>query len=364
MRTNYKPAKLYAALFVSLMVIMSIAPAFALKRSENILEYAKGNEVTTGGFKNSRDPSVSTASEVGTFANVFLILKFGSLDDFNNFSASEWLKDQANFQSARYNYQETYYALAGLNLISTANVSDTEKNFIYEKFQEKNVLSKFKPNGTDIPTIATTYYGLMIYTYLGKADVLSYDEIGSYVVSMYNADVGGFKSHSTGEVSIENTYYAIKMLVQMNLLSLLTETQKEEIKTYVKSFYVNNSVYNEHYGGFSRTQNNPISTMSMTFYATQILSDLGEKPSEATKKWVLSLQDPSGGFKETFSEASLLPTALATYYAVSTLDLTGYKYDEQVWKFEISPWWIAAIVVACVLAVAGIIYAIYYYKNR
>ncbi len=181
---------------------------------------------------------------------------------------------------------------------------------------------------------------------------------------MYNADVGGFKSHSTGEVSIENTYYAIKMLVQMNLLSLLTETQKEEIKTYVKSFYVNNSVYNEHYGGFSRTQNNPISTMSMTFYATQILSDLGEKPSEATKKWVLSLQDPSGGFKETFSEASLLPTALATYYAVSTLDLTGYKYDEQVWKFEISPWWIAAIVVACVLAVAGIIYAIYYYKNR
>ena len=328
------------------------------------MDYAKRNEITSGGFKNSLNKTVTSASEIGTFANVYLILKFGSLDDFNNFSASEWLKDQANFQSARYNYQDTYYALAGLNLISPGNISDTEKNFIYEKFQEKNIISKFKPNGSDIPTIATTYYGLMIYTYLGKADVLSYDDIGSYVTTMYDADIGGFKSHSSGEVSVESTYFAIKMLTQMNLLSLLTETQKTEIKTYVKTFYVNDSLYKEQYGGYARSQNNPISSLSMTFYCTQILSDLGEKPSEETKNWILSLQDASGGFKETFSDGTILPTAISTYYAVATLELTNYTFDDQVFKFEISPWWIAAIVIIIVLAIAGIIYGIYYYKNR
>jgi len=364
MRTVSKPTKVYAVLFISLMLVMAISPALGKKRSDYLLDYAKSNELANGGFKNSQVADVDTASEIGTFANIYLIQKFGSMDDFNNFSAAEWLKDQLTVESPKYNYQLVYYALAALNLLPDANVTDESKDFVYNYFKTLNTESKFKPNNSDTPTLSNTYYGLMIYYYLGKADELNYGTVSTFISALYDEQVGAFKDTVDGQASLECTYFAIKMLVQMEKMETLSDVRKTEIIAYVNSFYVNDSAYKTQIGGFSRTKNNPLSTMSETFYATQILSALGEKPTEQTKEWVLSLHEPSGGFKETYSETLIHPTALSTYYAVSILELYDFKFDDDIWLIEISVGWIIAIVVICVAALAGIIYLIYYYKNR
>ena len=54
MRTVSKPTKVYAVLFISLMLVMAISPALGKKRSDYLLDYAKSNELANGGFKNSQ----------------------------------------------------------------------------------------------------------------------------------------------------------------------------------------------------------------------------------------------------------------------------------------------------------------------
>ena len=365
MKLKTKSALLVSSIIV-LILMSSVTMAWAKTRGSYLLEFAKANETPTGGFTNTPTPT-ARVTEQATYANLYLLYKFGGTTDFDDFSTREWLREEITLNALGLKLKETYFGYAALNLMGE-ELNTTDQTTVISQMTKLNTTNAFSMVEDGVPSAAATYYGVKLFSYLGINIDLDYDQIAVFLLTLFDNETGGFvSSPESNQATPFDTYYVIMTLAEMNRLALLTRTQELAVIDYLEGLYVDEPIFEKHYGGYSMSQDIPSSLIALTYYCTFVLSQFEDvELPEQTKTWLLGRQDPrTYGFAEIPGDNSQTgATAITSFYAVSVLELYGASFDDHVWVLEIDPVTIGIIIALVVLVLAGIGYAIYYRRTQ
>lgn len=223
-------------------------------------------------------------------------------------------------------------------------------------------------------TVYGTYYVLKCYYHLGLlSDIIDETAVTNFIMNcLSTASVGkGFKSNSSSDdISLENTFYAIRSIDLLGTISSVSQTERNNIDTYLASFYVDDNDLKDHYGGYSLYPLNdlPFATMLATYYAATARYIV--KGSNAfisqTEKWVLNHQNPAdGGFMD-----NVLPgqeqrsSTIISEYATELLKISDpnlNNLETQVWTVDID--WVMISIISVVI-IASVAAGIIAYRKR
>ena len=243
---------------------------------------------------------------------------------------------------------------------------------ILEYFENRSVISGdsigySKSVGLN-STIYNTYLVVKGYYFLDSMDDLLVDNVTEFIMDSFNSD-GGFKSYPTGaSSSLSDTYYAIKTLFYLNSLDSLSSSEVL-ITNYINQFYVDDSLLEAHYGGYSYRPFGeiPFATIRATYEAllTLNLLDISIPNQETTSNWILQNQHiEDGGFSENALEGfERVSSIITTSQVVRMLDALGNLdlLSEEFGDYKLR-WWIVLIIVIVVVG-AGITGFILYQRR-
>ena len=364
--------------------LLSAQYAAAATRKELLEEFCLSNQHSSGAFLDSPSglgDNTNTLSEFTTYANIYILAQIDpdleKLED-NKGIIRSFLRDNF-FQFSDVGVgaiPEVYYAYFG-GLYVGVNYTETMKQDASRELYELQNLTNSGFGSADslIPTVAETYYAVMLLNGFETLNETDTAAIGDFVFSCWDETISAFSSSQEGNPSLIDTYFAIATLTELDLLDSWNASKKEAVISYIENYYFNDTTYANHFGGYGINTGIIQSSLLYTYYATQTLKLLDAELHPETLTWVLARQNPTDyGFSDVSADSSnTYSSAKLSYYAtkvILTFDENAFGsartdlMSEELWQLETSPWAIAGIVIGCVFVAAGTIFGIWKYKNR
>lgn len=378
-------------MIVGMIGLMIFSPIFGLATTRRVYltDFIMNNydDVEDGFYEYKTEKS--TLNDLSILASRSSVLVLNLTGQFSNkFSDENNLLGLRNFfldgitPSLDNNDTRTLaYCLEGLNLINKIDQIDSSVqtdilNYLGNCKKIVGLTEGFAYSlKTELPaTVYGTYFVLKCYYHLGLlSDIIDETAVTNFIMNCLGvASVGkGFKSNSTNDdISLENTYYAVRSIDLLGTISSISQTERNNIDTYLASFYVNDDVLKDHYGGYSQYPLNdlPFATMLTTYYASTARYIV--KGSNAfisqTEKWVLNHQNPAdGGFMD-----NVLPgqeqcsSTIISGYAIELLKICDpnlNNLESQIWTMDID--WVTITIISLVV-IASVVAGILAYRKR
>jgi len=333
------------------MLIMSIIAPFALakQRKTYLTDFIISNRIEQSGFSNTDESS--TFSYEATM---------GALDVLNHYNLYEipgdWGAIIANVNitlfepalSGKINtlltsgdviiYDLAYLlsALALINYTLSSTVIDSIQTYIDETIQGTGGFSPINTSTT--PSLISTYYGVKIYSMIGKLSSLDKATHKAWVLNCRNSD-GGYGGNATLVSTIINTYYAV---LSVNILGSIDDLVNSALTTtYIDSFFVSDVNNVDNFGGYLPDASALNAIISSTFYCTKIISLIDNTllHTQNTTNWIRNRQNfVDGGFVDNSDGNEQKSSSITiSYYAFEILKIFDAELEslnENVWIVE------------------------------
>jgi prenyltransferase beta subunit len=294
--------------------LLSEKPTF----SSEVVNYIKGSQSTTGGFKNDPDSSATVSY---TYNAVVTLQKYGesvpNTDKIIDFIKSNQLSNGGFVEYALDNKEglhTTYYAVKTMALLG----SDYDKNKVLQ-FVETHLNERldggFGNNPGTRSNVRFTFDAVSALNLIGRKPLDS-DAVVTYINARNNPD-GGFGEG--GSSNVETTYRAVMTL------QLMGHPVTDPLKTIE---FIRNCQNND--GGFG-FEEGYVSRGSYTYRALRVLDILGAKPFsvDGAVKFQRSLQNQDGGFGNYLNEGeSDLGSTYRSVRGLAILDSKPLEMDK------------------------------------
>ena len=377
-RSKITSTILILAFVVSIFATLDLVSATS--REDLLAEFCLANQDVSGGFLDTPEGTAEDLTEFTTFANTFILSQvdpeLSSFEGFDKANLKEWFSDKFNaftsFDSKQ--IMEATYAYHGLLLVDPTGNSTQKDLGISTMIELQNETTYgFAGHGTNgIATMSDTYYAVLFLSLTDSLSLVNAENVSHFVVSSFSGNAFSGNPNSN-QPNLADSFYAVKTLELLDSTSALNTTAQHLLSAYVESYYVSESAYGQHYGGYSYPESVVMSSLMLTYYSVSIQDVLGVPLHEETVDWVLSRQNPIDyGFSDYSPNLDNdVSSAKLSYFAVKSILVfdadafnTGGVFVKNVWDLSTNGWIIAAIWVGILglMVIAGIF--IYKYKNR
>lgn len=387
MKFSRKQLMLSRIICVGFIIFIAVAPVFASAATRNayLLDFVLENQNSTnGGFYEYKEENSGSddVTILATRSSLGILEKMNQISDTqiqdNLIRTEDYLISELNPVINNNQTERLSYILEGLNSIDKIdNIDDVDDITDYLSECERTYGSAIgfalNRKQSTSATVYGTYFVIKSYNHLDSLSSISKTSVSNYIIScLDDASTGkGFKSNiSSGEVSLENTFFALKTLSILDRVSDLDTQTKNEIQSYLETFYNDEEEYSEHYGGYGLFPDTeePFSTVLATYYATisQDILFASFTLGDATENWLLNLQNQNdGGFKDNVLVGQeQRSSTIISYYVVLCLELDYPNLtvlNVEVWGKN-PQWWIPVVVISVI--VASVIAGILGYRKR
>jgi prenyltransferase beta subunit len=341
-------------------------------RQEYTADFLKSTQDPISGafseYNTYSDESGDTETAIATKSAIVGLNMLDALNDVSTDATQTWLLDYINWGIDYNSLENISENVESLSIIDSEEVTDYGRINDFKDYANDRLIDfgGYKGYAIDIgenATIFGSYFVVKAYHFFDIKEELDSDNITAFVVESLDED-GGFKSSPTSVgSSLSATFYAVQILSYLDSLSSLS-ANFTQIGQYINQFYVDESSYEDHYGGYSTGPDIelPHATVRATFEAVTTLKsiDISLPDQQATINWVLNTQNQvDGGFSENMGEGTeLKSSSITTYQVIRILDAIGQLdlLSEQFGDYKLR-WWIVLIIVVVLvgLGIGGII---------
>ncbi len=353
----------------------------AVPRKVLLADFCTLNHDPSGGFTDTINGTYSVdLSEFTTYSNLFILSQIDSeLDriEENLVETQNWVEEEIKdfAEDGDNDIYGLYYAHkasqicftndtleAGLMDKAIGNMTELQDTSLTYGFQSANALEA---------TIMDTALAVEFLNITADSSSFNPTEIGNFVLDCWDSQNGAFKGSLNGEYSLIDSYYALKILRQLNIP--INSNINSSLNEFSASYYINESTYINHHGGYATEPSGFISSITSTYYNVAILDMLNNGiTNEDTIDWLLSRQSPNDYGFQDYSESTIgKSSAKLSFYAISTLlllDSTTFEnsdiMNEDVWEIKSNGWVTAGVWVVIIGVITIACIGIYKYKNR
>ncbi|MFX0037908.1 MAG: hypothetical protein ACFFCY_04315 [Promethearchaeota archaeon] len=243
------------------------------------------------------------------------------------------------FDSKQVNIYDLYFLLNSLSTLQY-DIDSSLSNRIYEFLNDTAQQSggfSFS-NTTHLPTLSSTFYVIQLYSLI-EQPIENISVHKDWVLSCNNTD-GGYGGNQTLSSTFIDTSFAVFILDDERFGSVNDLVDINNTITYLKTFYVDNSVDLDNYGGYIPYELAEYALLTSTYYCVKAISliDKNALSTHETRSWVLARQNvEDGGFTEnSASSQSKISSVISSYYAFKTLEALEslYYLNYEVWMVE------------------------------
>ncbi|MFX0178679.1 MAG: prenyltransferase/squalene oxidase repeat-containing protein [Candidatus Hodarchaeota archaeon] len=356
--------KLRSLTIITLMftVFLIFIPVVSAKTRQSYLaDFLFQNQIGNEQFGNSYKDT-SYALEIINYYDLY-----ETKVDKQTFIENLEIKLQEMFDNGEIDLYELYYLLSSLDILNELDTLDSNyKDKIHEYINQTEQISGGYAitNTSTSANLVSTYLVYNIYSLL-EEPIFNQTTHLNWILSCNNTD-GGYGGNQTLPSTIVTTYCAVY------LVSKLTTVDDLENKTatlnYIFSFYCDDPLDSDNYGGFfpDLIANNAL--LSSTYYcieSIELIDDSTLNPP-ATTDWILDRQNfQDGGFVDDPSEHEEgLSSISATYHAFKILYILNAldHLNQDVFMVEFN--YIILIIVLSVIGIIAVIIVIIWRKRK
>ncbi|MFX0024797.1 MAG: prenyltransferase/squalene oxidase repeat-containing protein [Candidatus Hermodarchaeota archaeon] len=356
--------KLRSLTIITLMftVFLIFIPVVSAKTRQSYLaDFLFQNQIGNEQFGNSYKDT-SYALEIINYYDLY-----ETKVDKQTFIENLEIKLQEMFDNGEIDLYELYYLLSSLDILNELDTLDSNyKDKIHEYINQTEQISGGYAitNTSTSANLVSTYLVYNIYSLL-EEPIFNQTTHLNWILSCNNTD-GGYGGNQTLPSTIVTTYCAVY------LVSKLTTVDDLENKTatlnYIFSFYCDDPLDSDNYGGFfpDLIANNAL--LSSTYYcieSIELIDDSTLNPP-ATTDWILDRQNfQDGGFVDDPSEHEEgLSSIPATYHAFKILYILNAldHLNQDVFMIEFN--YIILIIVLSVIGIIAVIIVIIWRKRK
>lgn len=371
-------SKLALAVACCSMVLLSVLPAVsAASRKEAVLDFSDAcyDPLSFGYFNSPRpQPGAKTSLESTHSAVALQLALTGSVTTEGGYSQganiNTFINSIENDATGGYRdvtggtetVENTYKALQTLDsLNSTVLARPLHLNFTLNSSAPAGGFGP-RPAMNDTPDVFSTYYAVRVLTLNASLDLVNETAVHAFLESCKRAD--GYAGSPGGTVtSIAATAMAVALyrsVLVAQAVNVLTGPFKTSISQKITLALAST-------GGFADPAHELEASLFTSYHAVSIVKALDitlPGGDQALVSWILSLQNPDGGFSEgkAYESSSIIAT-LHAVQALLLLDPAGSVLN------ELAPWYLvqAGGVIAAIVII-GVIVAIvigwWQYKKR
>lgn len=354
---------------MSMLIMSTIAPfVLAKQRKTYLTDFIISNRVGQNGFSNTDESSafsyeatMAALEVLGHYELYEVPGDWGSIiDNVNITQFQAELSGRVTTLLSRGDVilYDLVYLLRSLELLgysmSSSLVSQIQTH-LDSTVQLGGGLSPI--NTSTIPTVISTYYGVKIYSLIGKLDTLDKTLHKNWILNCRNAD-GGYGGNSTLPSTITNTYCAV---LAVSLLGSINDLVSPSLTaTYIDSFFVSDVHNADNFGGYLPDALAYNAIISSTYYCTKVISliDNSLLHTQNTTNWIKDRQNfVDGGFVDNSDGILLKASSITTsFYAFETLKILETELvslNEDIWMVEFN-----IFIFLMILSVIGIVVVI------
>lgn len=348
--------------------LMFIPVVSAKTRQSYLADFLFQNQIGNEKFGNSY-LDTSYALEIIDYYDLYEIQGlFGSETkvDKETFIENLETKVQEMFDDGEIDLYDLYYLLSSLDFLNELDTLDSEyKDKIHEYINHTEQISGGYAitNTSKSANLISTYFVYKIYTLLDEP-IFNQTTHLNWILLCNNTD-GGYGGNQTLASTILTTYCAVYLVSELTTVDYLDN--KTATLNYILSFYCDDPLDLDNYGGFLPDLFTNNALLSSTYYCIEsigLIDNSALNPvATATVNWILARQNfQDGGFVDDPSESEEgLSSIPATYHAFKILHnlnaLDNLNQDVFLVEFNY-------IILIIVLSVIGIIAVIIVYIWR
>ena len=358
-----------------LVISISIAPwVLAKPRKTYITDYLLDRELGDKGFSNSVKENKSISYEATAYA--LEILSYYDLYEYQewfeikaNVNRTEMddniidkLEEELDKSPIHlYNVYFLLVALKYLNATISSTIEEDLKDFLTSIRKKSGGFST--NNKTILPNVIASYFAIKTHDLINYKIPNKEDHL-DWLKNCVKSD-GGYGGNSTLSSTIFNTFCAIQAILILGDEDDLPK--KDDTIEYLMDFYIDEEGDELNYGGFLPDEDSKNALLSSTYYCIKTLTllDYDEIDNETVCNWVINHQNfKDGGFSDdTDGEEQKISSIVNTYYAFQILKDIGRldALEEDVWMVEFN--WIILIILLTGLGVAVAV-IIFLYRRR
>ncbi|MFW9879110.1 MAG: prenyltransferase/squalene oxidase repeat-containing protein [Candidatus Thorarchaeota archaeon] len=354
---KHKYRNLIICFFNFFLSLYSIPSVLAKTRLSYLTDFVLNNEIEGKGFSNIIDTGLTyeaTASALEILANYGI--NPHEIEDLKTF-----IEDEINemFNDNLVDLYDLFYLMKSLDILNH-EIDSLLSNRIYQYLNDTEQAGggfSFSNTSTSV-SLSCTYYVIQLYSLIDKP-VVNLTIHKDWILSCNNSD-GGYGGNSSLPSTLMNTYFAILLINDIGNLSDFANINLT--LKYLKSFYVNDTIDIENFGGFLPTDIAKYALLPSTYFCVKAISLIetflgtSELNEDSILSWILSRQNfLDGGFVENLEGSEDTSSSmLSSYYAFGVLNILGLlsSLNSEIWRVEFN-YWILGIVLSSIGIVIG-----------
>ena len=357
---KHKYRNLIIVTFLLFLTINTIPNVLGATRRSYLTNFILSNEIIGEGFSNANGGG-ETVSLEATAQALDILTDYGIFPQ-NVETLKSNLEDDIKemFDNRDVILYDLYYLLKSSDILGHINDIDSQlMDRIYKFINDTEQVSggfSFS-NTSKSANLASTYYVIQIYALI-DSPVENITLHKNWVLSCNNTD-GGYGGNQTLSSTYLDTCFAAFILDDERFGDINDLVDRTKTLTYLKSFYVNNTVDLKSYGGYLPDDLAEYALLSSTYYCVKAISiiESSDLNSAATIAWILERQNfKDGGFAEnTEAYQQKASSIIASYYAFSTLlilDPLLSVLTSEIWMVEFN-----YLILGIVLGSVGLVIA-------
>ncbi|MFX1499600.1 MAG: prenyltransferase/squalene oxidase repeat-containing protein [Promethearchaeota archaeon] len=354
---KYKYRNIIIILLIILITINIIPSVLGKTRRSYLLDFIKENEIESIGFSNAIDDNNLDSYEATVYALEILDDYGSNPHEIETLQTNLENKIVDMFNNDQVQLYELFYLMKSLNILQY-EIDVNLKNRISQYLNEtKQIGGGFSfSNASSSVSLTSTYYVIQLYLLI-NVTIDSQSEHKNWIQSCNNID-GGYGGNRSLSSNLLNTYFAVLLFEELWNIADLVNASKT--LSYLKHFYVNDSVDINNYGGYLPDNTTQYAMLSSSYLCVKTISliDPNELNKASTISWILNHQNfNDGGFSEnTVGEVEKISSIIASYYAFKTLKILNpslSSLDKDVWMVEFN-YWVLIIIITCIAVLIGI----------
>lgn len=367
MKNKLRSLTIIALMFTVLLMFIPVVSAKT--RQSYLADFLFQNQVGNEKFGNSYKDT-SYALEIINHYDLYTIEGlFGSETkvDKTTFIENLETKVQEMFDDGEIDLYDLYYLLSSLDILDGLDALDSNyKDKAHEYINQTEQISGGYAitNTSESANLISTYFVYNIYTLLDEP-IFNQTTHLNWILLCNNTD-GGYGGNQTLPSTILTTYCAVYLISKLATVDDLYN--KTATLNYLISFYCDDPLDLDNYGGFLPDQIASYALLSSTYYcikAIDLIDDSVLNPT-ATIKWILDRQNfQDGGFVDDPSEHEEgLSSIPATYHAFKTLLLFNALDNLNKDAFMVEFNYIILIIILSVIGIIAVIIVFIWRKRR
>ncbi|MFW9990248.1 MAG: hypothetical protein ACFFC3_16530, partial [Candidatus Odinarchaeota archaeon] len=279
---KYKYRNIIISLFLFLITLNLVPSVLGKTRQSYLISFIKSNEIESNGFTNAYGNDDLISFEATAYA-LEILENYGTRpheiealqDNLENEIKEMFSLDQVDLF-------DLFYLMKSLNILEYEIDLNLESKIHQYLNETKQIEGGFSfSNSSSLVSLTSTYYAIQIYSLINEP-IQNLSVHKNWILSCNNTD-GGYGGNQSLSSNLLNTYFAVSLLDKLwNITDLVNINQT---LSYIKSFYINDSVDIDNYGGYLPDDTARYAILSSSYFCVKSISliDPGEINKEDRK---------------------------------------------------------------------------------